>query len=100
MMGLNKEKAAKAIEYLNWYFTQDDGAADKNAVEAWKELVQDQEIVKHVREQIREKVILGLTVCTDGTPSEDCRKCPYQGKEYCTDAVMQDALTLLKEDEK
>lgn len=43
----------------------------------------------------REKVILGLTVCTDSTPTEDCRKCPYQGKEHCTDAVMQDAIALL-----
>lgn len=96
----DEEKAAKAVEYLNWYFSQDDGAADKNAVKAWEELAQEHGLVKTVKEQIREKVILGLTVCTDGTPSEDCRKCPYQGKEYCTDAVMQDALSLLKEDEK
>ena len=47
----------------------------------------------------REKVISGLTACTDGTPAEDCRKCPYQGKEYCTDAVMMDALVLLREQE-
>lgn len=46
----------------------------------------------------REKVIRGLTVCTDNTPVEDCQKCPYQGKEYCTDAVMQDALALLREE--
>ena len=44
----------------------------------------------------KEKVIRGLTVCTDNTPVEDCRKCPYQGKEYCTDALMQDALVLLR----
>lgn len=48
----------------------------------------------------REKVIKGLTVCTEyGTPVEDCRKCPYQGEEYCTDAVMLDALALLREQE-
>lgn len=47
----------------------------------------------------RENVIKGLTACTDSTPAEDCRKCPYQGKEYCTDSVMRDALTLLEEQE-
>ena len=48
----------------------------------------------------REKVIRGLTVCTDHKPGDDCQKCPYQGEEYCTDAVMRDALDLLRENEK
>lgn len=42
-----------------------------------------------------EKVIRGLTVCTDDSTFEDCRKCPYQGEDYCTDNVMTDALALL-----
>lgn len=46
-----------------------------------------------------EKVIRGLTACADNTPTEDCRKCPYQGEEYCTDAVMLDALALLRKQE-
>ena len=33
----------KAIEYLNWYFTQDDGIADKNAVKAWEALIREHE---------------------------------------------------------
>ena len=32
----DREKVTKAIEYLNWYFTQDGGTADKNAVKAWE----------------------------------------------------------------
>ena len=47
----------------------------------------------------REKVIRGLAVCTDHTPGDDCQKCPYHGEEYCTDAVMRDALDLLRENE-
>lgn len=47
----------------------------------------------------REAVIRGLTVCTDSTPVEECQKCPYQGNDYCTDAVMLDALALLQEQE-
>ena len=42
----DREKVIKAVEYLNWYFTQDDGTADKNAVKAWEILLQDQEPVK------------------------------------------------------
>jgi hypothetical protein len=44
-----KETVIKAIEYLNWYFTQDDGAADKNAVKAWEVLIREQEPVKPKR---------------------------------------------------
>ena len=45
----------------------------------------------------REKAIRGLIVCSgDG---ECCDRCPYQGEEYCTDAVMRDALELLREQE-
>ena len=48
----------------------------------------------------RERVLKGLEVCTEhSSPVEDCRKCPYQGEEYCTDAVMLDALALLRERE-
>ena len=42
----DREKVIKAVEYLNWYFTQDDGTADKNAVKAWEVLLQEQEPVK------------------------------------------------------
>lgn len=47
----------------------------------------------------REKVIRGLTICTDSTPVEDCRKCPYHGDDHCTDTVMMEALALLREQE-
>ena len=40
-----RETVIKAVEYLNWYFTQDDGTADKNAVKAWEVLRQEQEPV-------------------------------------------------------
>lgn len=42
----DQEKAVNAVEYLNWYFTQDDGAADKNAVKAWEVLLREQKPVK------------------------------------------------------
>lgn len=42
----------------------------------------------------REKVIRGIEYCLQDV--QDCRKCPYQGEEYCTDAVMMDALALLR----
>ena len=32
----DRETVIKVVEYLNWYFTQDDGTADKNDVKAWK----------------------------------------------------------------
>ena len=48
----DKEKVIKAIEYLNWYFTQDDGAADKSAVKAWEVLLREQEPAEPVKEQI------------------------------------------------
>ena len=47
----DREKVIKAIEYLNWYFTQDDGIADKDAVKAWEVLSREQEPVKVVRVQ-------------------------------------------------
>ena len=70
------EKVIKAVEYLNWYFTQDDGTADKNAVKAWEVLLREQEpeIVrckdcKHHRENICE-VLIGIYApdwfCADG----------------------------------
>ena len=37
-----REEVIKAVEYLNWYFTQDDGTADENAVKAWKVLSREQ----------------------------------------------------------
>ena len=40
------ETVIKAFEYLNWYFTQDDGTADENAVKAWEVLSREQEPVK------------------------------------------------------
>lgn len=45
----------------------------------------------------RKKVIQGLTVCTDDSTFEDCRKCPYHGDDHCTDTVMMEALALLRE---
>ena len=39
----DSETVIKAVEYLNWYFTQDDGTADKNAVKAWEVLNREQE---------------------------------------------------------
>ena len=42
----DRKKVIKALEYLNWYFTQDDGAADKNAVNAWEVLLREQEPVE------------------------------------------------------
>lgn len=51
----DREKVIKAVEYLNWYFTQDDGIADKNAVKAWEVLIREhearvmtlEEVIKH-----------------------------------------------------
>lgn len=42
----DEEKVAKAIEYLDWYFTQDDGTSDKDAVKAWEELIKEREPVR------------------------------------------------------
>lgn len=42
----DREKVVKAFEYLNWYFTQDDGTADKNAVKAWEVLIREFEPVR------------------------------------------------------
>ena len=33
-----KESIKKSVEYLDWYFTCDDGIADKDAQKAWFEL--------------------------------------------------------------
>jgi len=38
----DRKEVIKAVEYLNWYFTQDDGTADKNAVKAWEVLLREQ----------------------------------------------------------
>lgn len=61
----DKETVIKAVEYLNWYFTQDDGTGDKNAVKAWEVLLREQEA-----EIVRCK---------------DCKYCEYQDsdKEWC-----------------
>ena len=46
----------------------------------------------------REKVIRGLTICTNHiSPIEDCEKCPYQYEDHCTDTLMMDALDILRE---
>ena len=39
----DSEKVIKAFQYLNWYFTQDDWTADKNAVKAWEVILRQQE---------------------------------------------------------
>lgn len=42
----DREKITKAVEYLNWYFTEDDGMADKTAVKAWEVLFREQKLVR------------------------------------------------------
>lgn len=48
----------------------------------------------------REKVIHGLEACVSRTRLMQCKSCPYQtDKTRCVTTLMQDALTLLKEQE-
>ena len=51
----------------------------------------------------REKVMLGLKVCSSSDMNMDCPKCPYhmhtKQAVYCMDRLMRDALTMLKERE-
>lgn len=49
----------------------------------------------------KEKVIRGLTYCVETQENmsweDDCQKCPYNGKEHCSNVLMIDALALLRE---
>ncbi len=74
----DREKVAKAIEYLNWYFTQDGGTADKNAVDAWEELTREQEPVKPIRQERLSSVKCGK--CNSTIPLY-CIYCPFCGKK-------------------
>ena len=69
----DREKVAKAIEYLNWYFTQDDGAADKNAVEAWEVLTREREPVPF--DEIGYQPVCGVCNETLDVTDEYCRCC-------------------------
>ena len=40
------------------------------------------------------ETIEGLTCCSNG---RDCEVCPYQGVNYCEDAVRDDAAQLLRD---
>lgn len=72
----DKETVIKAVEYLNWYFTQDDGAADKNAVKAWEVLLREQEPVKPelrmTKHGFRQWIVCG-----------SCYGKIYGGDDYC-----------------
>ena len=54
----------------------------------------------------REKVIKGLELCTNITPDGCLMLCPYKDEKdgtysgFCEHALLQDALTLLKEQEE
>ena len=49
----------------------------------------------------REKVIKGLTCCSNHTPGFGCSECPYEcdDMDQCIEAVTYDALELLKKQE-
>lgn len=50
----------------------------------------------------RDKVIKGLTCCSNHTPGFGCSECPYEcdDMDQCIEAVTYDALELLKEQEQ
>ena len=59
----DRERVIKAVEYLNWYFTQDDGTADENAVKAWEVLSLEQEPRVMTLEEVRAAEVVWLEQC-------------------------------------
>ena len=59
----DREKAIKAVEYLNWYFTQDDGTADENAVKAWEVFSRKQKPRVMSLEEVRAAEVVWLEQC-------------------------------------
>lgn len=59
-----KESMKKNVEYLDWYFTCDDGTADKEAQKAWFEL--------------RERISSGIIIPNVEIP-KNCHECDSYG---------------------
>lgn len=59
----DREEAIKAVEYLNWYFTQDDGTADENVVKAWEVFSRKQKPHVMSLEEVRAAEVVWLEQC-------------------------------------
>lgn len=79
----DREKVIKAFEYLNWYFTQDDGTADKNAVKAWEVLLREQEPVEP-KEIVNKHYPIGDYRRTIGWLCGNCGETLMGDADYCS----------------
>lgn len=87
----DRETVIKVVEYLNWYFTQDDGTADKNDVKAWEVLLQEQEPVQFKVTRKDKSYPFWDSVCTGcgyttSTVKNYWKYCPVCGKPVKWDA--------------
>ena len=74
-------KVDRAVKYLNWYFIQDDGTADKDAVEAWNTICDRLKPVKPIwfNNKINGQLEVWCGACRESL-NYSCSYCPRCGR--------------------